>query len=96
MKDILGREIQVGDIILEIQTNYNWLRAGIVSRFTATNVFYFYSTDEQDPKYIGEDFCKPKYILIISKNELLRMLENETYPNKQLNFNDVIKIKQRL
>ena len=96
MKDILGREIKIGDIILEAQTNYNWIMAGVVSRFTIKNVFYFWSTDTQDANYIGERFCKPKYIIIISEDDLLRMLEQDEFQNRYINFNDVFEIKKRL
>ena len=97
MKDILGKEIQVGDIILEVQTNFSWCMAGVVSRFTAKNVFYLWSTDTQDPNYIGERFCKPKYIIIISEDDLLRMLEPDgNLEHRHINFNDVFEIKKRL
>lgn len=71
--------------------------SGVVSRFTAKNVFYLWSTDKQDPNYIGERFCKPKYIIIISEDDLLRMLEpNRNFEHRRINFNDVLKIKNRL
>ena len=96
MKDILGREIQIGDIILEVQTNYNWIMAGVVSRFTAKNVFYLWSTDKQT-NYIGERFCKPKYIIILPEDDLLRMLEPDgNLEHRYINFNDVLEIKKRL
>ena len=42
MKDILGKELEIGDIVVEIAPQYSWYVAGKITRFSNKNVFFIY------------------------------------------------------
>lgn len=94
--NLLGQEINVGDIIFEIypSTPSGWVNEGVVTRFTEKSVFYrFY--DKVNGKLIErERYCKPKYINKSNMEELATFINsphtNDWTRNRARNLLDIL------
>lgn len=94
--NLLGQEINVGDIIFEIypSTPSGWVNEGVVTRFTEKSVFYrFY--DKVNGKIIErERYCRPKYINKSNMEELATFINsphtNDWTRNRARNLLDIL------
>lgn len=62
--NLLGQEINVGDIIFEVypSTPSGWVSEGVVTRFTEKSVFYKFYDRVNGEIIERERYCKPKFI----------------------------------
>lgn len=94
--NLLGQEINVGDIIFEIYPSApsGWVNEGVVTRFTEKSVFYRFYDKVNGELIERERYCKPKYINKSNMEELATFINsphtNDWTRNRARNLLDIL------
>ena len=68
MVDCVGRFLEPGDFVVEIQGQHDWVKIGVIVKFTGQRLRYVHLE-----KYPEGYLAKPKYIIKLSEQEALEM-----------------------
>ena len=77
--NLLGQEINVGDLIFEIypSTPAGWVSEGVVSWFSEKSVLYRFYYKVNGELIERERYCKPKYITIVGIEDVLNFVNSD-------------------
>lgn len=90
MKDLLGREIKIGDVVAYAEARHADLGAGVVTGFTpkkvSTSAFFAYNKWDDTKETIctydperGGNLRDPGQVIILNTNDFKIMTNNEYY-----------------